>query len=337
MRFCGIDLHSNNCVVVVTDATDRVLLRERCANDLATVLRLLAPHQAALTAVAVESTYNWYWLVDGLMAAGYAVQLANTAGLPRYDGLKHRDDVADAAHLAQLLRLGLLPTGHIMPPAERALRDLARKRMQLVRTRTQQVLAVENILARTLGRRVSSAAVKRLTVAEVAALGLAADVALAVQANVAVIRTLTEQVAALEQRLVAGVAQRPEYALLRSIPGIGTVLAIVILLETGDIGRFAAVGHYASYARCVASAYTSNGKKKGAGNTRNGNPYLVWAFIEAANLARRYCTEAQRFFARKQAKTNRVVATKALAHKLARASYHVLKAQQPFDVQRCFA
>jgi len=135
MRFCGIDLHSNNSVVVVTDETDKVLLSRRCPNDLPKILALLAPHRAELVGVVVESTYNWYWLVDGLMAEGYDVKLANTVAMKRYDGLKHSDDETDAAHLAHLLRLGILPTGYIHPPTERALRDLARKRIQLVRDR----------------------------------------------------------------------------------------------------------------------------------------------------------------------------------------------------------
>lgn len=148
MRYCGIDLHSNNSVVVMTDETDKVLLSRRCPNDLAKVLALLTLHRDELAGVVVESTYNWYWLVDGLMAAGYDVKLAHTVAMKRYDGLKHSDDETDAAHLAHMLRLGILPTGYIHPPAERALRDLARKRTQLVRSRTQHVLAVENILAR---------------------------------------------------------------------------------------------------------------------------------------------------------------------------------------------
>ena len=337
MEFCGIDLHSNNCVVVITDEMDKVLVSRRLPNDLDKVEHLLAPHRDELAGVVVESTYNWYWLVDGLAAAGYPVKLANTVAMKRYDGLKHSDDETDATHLAHLFRLGILPTGYIHSREQRALRDLARKRMQLVRTRTQQVLAVENILARSLGARLSSNAIKRMNVEQVDELGLASDVAMAVKSNVVLIRTLNEQVAALEHRLLEGVAPRPEFALLKSIPGIGEVLAIVILLEAGDIGRFAEVGQFASYARCVDSARYSNGKKKGTGNTKNGNAYLVWAFIEAANFARRFNQEAKRFFERKQAKTNSVVATKALAHKLARASYHILKEKQPFDVKRCFA
>lgn len=337
MKFCGIDLHSSNSVVVVTDEDDRIFVSRRCPNDLGKILHVLAPHQAELAGVVVESTYNWYWLVDGLMAAGYDVKLANTVAMKRYDGLKHSDDEDDAAHLAHLLRLGILPTGHIHPPAERALRDLARKRSQLVRMRTQQVLSVENILARETGGRMSSAAIKRLTVDDVVTLGLPPDVILALQANVAMIGALNREIERLEARLLDGVRLRPDYALLKSIPGIGEVLAIVIMLETGDITRFARVGNFASYARCVDSAHYSNGKKKGEGNTKNGNAHLVWAFIEAANFARRFSAEAKRFFERKKARTNKVIATKALAHKLARASYHILKEQRPFDVKRCFA
>lgn len=302
MRYCGIDLHSNNSVVVVTDETDKVLVSRRCPNDLSKILALLAPHRAELAGVVVESTYNWYWLVDGLMAEGYAVRLANTVAMKRYDGLKHSDDETDAAHLAHMLRLGILPTGYIHPPAERALRDLARKRVQLVRSRTQHVLAVENILARSTGSRPSAAAIKRLAPSDVGTLGLAADVALAVQANLAVIATLNLEIGRLEARLLEGAKLRPDYVRLKSIPGIGEVLAIVIMLETGDVTRFAHVGNFASYARCVDSARYSNGKKKGEGNTKNGNAYLVWAFIEAANFARRFNDEARRFFERKKAK-----------------------------------
>lgn len=337
MKFCGIDLHSNNSVVVITDETDRILVSRRSPNDLSKIVQLLEPHRIELQGVVVESTYNWYWLVDGLKDAGFDVMLANTVAMKRYDGLKHSDDQDDAAFLAHLLRLGILPTGYIHPPQERALRDLARKRVQLVRSRTQHVLAVENIIARLLGSRISSAAVKRLSATSVAALGLPDDVALSIKANVAVIETLNLQIHCLEERLLRGARLRPEYALLKSMPGVGEVLATVIMLETGSIERFADVGKFASYARCVNSGHYSNGKKKGEGNTKNGNAYLVWAFVEAANFARRFNEEAKRFFDRKKAKTNNVIATKALAHKLARASYHILKEKQPFDAKRCFA
>lgn len=337
MKYSGIDLHSNNSVVVVTDDADRVLTEKRVPNDLARILGLLEPWREEIAGVVVESTFNWYWLVDGLKAAGFKVHLANTTAIKKYEGLKHSGDEADARYLAHLLRLGILPTGTILPPEQRAVRDLARKRMQLVRSRTTHILAVENITARQHGARISSNQVKRLTVETIDQMALPDDVAFAIKTNVAVITTLSAQIDLLEKRLQERIGDRPEYGLLTSVPGIGRVLATTILLETGPIDRFAAPGNFASYARCVNSVHTSNGKKKGEGNAKNGNKYLAWAFVEAANFALRNCAEAKRFYERKKAKTSNVVAIKALAHKLARASFHILKERKPFDVTRCFS
>jgi transposase len=306
-------------------------------NEITKIVGFLARWKDELAGVVVESTYNWYWLVDGLQDAGLHVHLANTAAIKQYDGLKHSGDETDARHLAHLLRLGILPTGTILPREHRAVRDLARKRMQLVRSRTTHVLAVENIMARQLGGRMTSNQIQRLTADAIDKLPLAADVGLAIKTNVAVIATLQAQIEVVEKRLQERVKPRPEYALLSSAPGIGQTLATVILLETGPIDRFAEVGHFASYARCVDSVRRSNRKKKGEGNVKNGNKYLAWAFVEAANFAVRFCPEAKRFHARKKAKTNNAVATKALAHKLARACYHILKEGKPFEVTRCFA
>jgi transposase len=336
MRYCGIDLHSNNSVVVITDESDRVLFDRRLPNELAGVLAALEPHRSELAGVVVESTYNWYWLVDGLEAAGFPVVLANTVAIKQYDGLKHGDDTTDARHLAQLLRLGILPRAYIYPKAERGVRDLARKRMQLVRSRTQHILSVQNILARERAQTMSALVVEQLDAAAIKGLGVAPEVALALSSTVAVIQSLCQQIATVEKRLASCVRSRPQYALLTSVPGIGAILATVIVLETGAIERFASPGDYASYARCVRSLRLSNGRSKGSGNAKNGNPYLSWAFIEAAHFACRYCGEAKRFHDRKRARTNPVVAKKALAHKIARACYHMLSTGERFDVKRCF-
>jgi transposase len=337
MKYSGIDLHSNNCVVTVSDDSDKVVAEKRLPNDLAKILDFLSPWRTELAGIVVESTYNWYWLVDGLQEAGFNVKLANTGAIRKYDGLKHSGDEADARQLAHLLRLGILPTGTILPPAHRALRDLARKRMQLVRSRTSHILAIENIMARQRGEKISSNQIKRLSLEAVGQMGLPGDVSLAIQSNLAVVIILNEQIDLLEKRLQESVESRPEYGLLTSVPGIGRILATIILLETGPIDRFTAVGNYASYARCVDSQRISNGKKKGEGNTRNGNKYLAWAFVEAANFALRFNAEAKRFYERKKARTSTVVAIKALAHKLARACFHILKERTPFEAARCFA
>ena len=178
-KFIGIDLHSNNSVVVVTDDDDRVLYQKRLPNDLEAIAAALAPHRDETVGVVIESTYNWYWLVDGLMDAGYRVHLAHPAAIKKYEGLKHSGDFADAAYLAQLLRLGLLAEGYVYPREQRGARDLARKRMQLVRYRTAQVLSIEGILMRQTGSRMKGEAVKRLTAEQVDEFGFARDVALA--------------------------------------------------------------------------------------------------------------------------------------------------------------
>src|SRR6266540_4829277 len=211
MNYSGIDLHSNNSMVVVSDETDRILCRRRVPNELGAVLALLEPHRAELAGVVVESTYNWYGLVDGLQDAGLHVHLANTAAIKQYDGLKHSGDETDAQHLAHLLRLGILPTGTILPREHRVVRDLARKRMQLVQSCTTHVLAVENIMARQLGGRMTSNQIKRLIDDTIDSLPLAADVGLAIKANVAVIATLQSQIEVLEKRLQERVRPHPQY------------------------------------------------------------------------------------------------------------------------------
>jgi transposase len=270
------------------------------------------------------------------MAAGYRVHLANTTAIKKYEGLKYSGDMEDAAYLAQLLRLGVLPEGYIYPREERAGRDLGRKRMQLVRYRTAQIVAMENILARQTGGRMSSNQIKRLTNEQIDGLGFAPDVALALKANLAISDALQKQIETVEKRLQERVRLRQDYRLLKSVPGIGQTLATTIMLETGTVARFAQVGNFSSYCRCVDSVRKSNGKKKGEGNAKNGNRCLAWAFVEAVNFAVRCCPEAKHFYERKKRKTNGIVATKALAHKLARACYHMLREQRPFDVKRCF-
>lgn len=335
-KYIGIDLHSNNSVMVVADEEDRIVFQKRLANNLNEIQAALAPHREETVGVVVESTYNWYWLVDGLMDAGYQVHLANPSAIKKYEGLKYSGDFADAAYLAHLLRLGLLPEGYIYPRELRAVRDLARKRMQLVRYRTAQILSIENILIRETGARMSSARIKSMTTEAVEALGFIPDVTMAMESNRVVSQALQQQIEMLEKRLEAQVKLQPGYQLVKTIPGIGQVLATTIMLETGTITRFSEVGNFSSYCRCVDSLHESNGKKKGSGNTKNGNKYLSWAFMEAANFALRYCPEAKRFYERKKNHTNRIVALKSVAHKLARACYYILREQKPFDVKRCF-
>lgn len=335
--YAAIDLHSNNSVVVVTDASDHVVLAKRFRNDLESIVTALRSCAGEVRAVAVESTYNWYWLVDGLRSAGFEVRLVNTAAVKQYDGLKHGDDFSDGKHLAQLLRLGILPQGYICPPELRALRDLMRKRAQLVRQRTANILSIHNLLARNLAKSVRGDDIKRLGEAEIDGLALLEDQKRAIKANAAVLRCLEEQILLLERAILAKGRLREEFHGLKTVSGIGDVLALTIALETGEVQRFASVGKFASYARMVNSRRESNGKNKGIGNRKCGNKHLSWAFIEAAHHAVRYDPAIRRFYERKRAKTLAVVAIKAVAHKLARACYHIMRDGVPYDGARAFA
>ena len=190
----GIDLHANNSVVVLLDAQDQVVSRKRVPNELDTILVHLMPFQAQLEGLVVESTYNWYWFVDGLMEAGYAVHLANPAAMKQYEGLKYTNDDTDARWLAHLLRLGLLPTGYIYPKADRAVRDLLRKRSQLVRQKTANLLSIQNLLTRNTGQTMSGTRIKQLTPNTVRELVTLPEHALALQVTVAVMHHLAEHI-----------------------------------------------------------------------------------------------------------------------------------------------
>jgi len=334
--YTGIDLHSNNSTVVVINEQDQVIYRKQLSNVLTVVLQALEPFRADLAGVVVESTYNWYWLVDGLEGAGYRVHLANTAAIQQYSGLKYSDDNSDAAWLAHLLRLGLLPEGHIYPKETRAVRDLLRKRGQLVRQRTCNILSIENLTSRNQGIRIKGNAVKQLSTEEVETQYENQDLALAVTSTLSIVEALNQQIGKIEKRVKEKVRLAPSFERLKTVSGIGDTLALTIMLEAGQISRFPSVGDFSSYCRCVSSEKLSNGKKKGSGNVKNGNAYLSWAFIEAAHFAIRHDPVIRRFYQRKQAKTLRVVALKAVAHKLARACYYVMRDQVPFEVAKCF-
>src|SRR5262252_6759355 len=334
----GIDLHANNSVIVLLNEQDEVIYRKRLSNNLPAILEQLAPYHAELKGLVVESTYNWYWLVDGLMEAEYRVHLANPAAMQQYSGLKYTDDDSDARWLAHLLRLGVLPQGYIYPKAERAVCDLLRKRAHLVRQHTANVLSVQNILARNTGARFSGKRIQELTKQDLTTVLADETQVLAVTSSLVVLDCLRHQIKMLEQSVHKHLHHTPVYEQVLTVPGIGTILAQTITLETGAIGRFPSVGHSASYCRGVDSTKLSNGKRTGTGNGKNGHPYLAWASMETAQFALRFQPAAQRFSQRKLAKRRNktILARKAVAHKLSRACYDMMRDLVPFEAAQAF-
>ena len=161
--YAGIDLHANNSYLAVIDEADEHVEAKRLPNDIESVRRVLEPYREDLAGIAVESTFNWYWLVDGLEESGYKVHLVNTLAAQQYKGLKYTDDKTDARWLAHMLRLGILPTGWICPREKRAVRDLLRRRSQLVRQKTANRLGLRNVLERSGAKRLSGNALKRVS------------------------------------------------------------------------------------------------------------------------------------------------------------------------------
>lgn len=300
-------------------------MERRVKANLESVNKVLDPHWEQIQAVAVESTFNWYWFVDGLRGQGRDVRLANPARMEQYNGLKSSDDATDAGWLAEQLRLGILPECYVYPPEVRPIRDVLRRRMLIVQQRTQSLLSLESLFARQGWGWPGTAKIKDWTVEDIAALKTDPFTELQVTALLELVRKQDGLARWVEGKILEELKPKAEYERIKRLPGIGPILSMVILLESGDFERFASAGDYASYCRTVQSRRTSNEKSKGQNNRKNGNRYLSWAFAEAAVYAIRYYPRIQAWYERKKRRSNVPIAQRALACKLAKAAWHVMR------------
>ena len=339
--YSGMDLHSTNTYAALVDENRKRVNDRRLVNQPEVILGFLEPYKADLQGIVIESTYNWYWLVDLLQGKGYRFHLANPSAIQQYSGLKHTDDRHDAFWLAELLSLGLLREGYIYPKEVRPIRDLLRKRAHLVRLRTSLLLSVQNIVLRSCAIKVSAEEIKKLTGDVISpVLRESEGLFLAGKVSKTLIDAFTGQIRGIEAWVIKqfkALQLQESFLNLLTLPGVGEILAMVILLETGSITRFPKVGNYVSYCRLVASQRTSNDKVKGKGNDNNGNKYLAWAFSEAAEHARRHYRACRSFYNRKLQQKNGAVAHCALARKLARAGYYILRDQVAYQEANLFS
>ena len=336
--YVGIDLHSTNNVLGISDEDDQKIYSKRLPNKPELVLAELEPFKDAIVGVVVESTFNWYWLVDLLMENGYRVHLANPPAIQKYKGLKHADDRYDSFWLAHLLRLGILPEGYIYPKEQRPIRDLLRKRLHLVQLRTSMINSLQAVLHRNCGTRLSTSKIKATGENHVlASLPMQEDLQFCGAVSKETIDYLTSQIKKIEKMILEKITLQERFHQLQTIPGVGIVLALTIMLETGSIERFSKVGNFTSYCRKVPTDWTSNNKSKGKGNKKNGNKYLSWAFAEAAEIGRRFDERVRAFYNHKAAKSNRMIAHSTLAHKIARAAFFIMRDNVAFDHDKLFA
>jgi len=335
--YCGMDLHSSNTVIGIIDEKRNHLIDRKLPNDPELIRRFLKPYKSDLKGIVVESTYNWYWLADLLQEEDYRVHLSHPVANQQYNGLKHSNDKHEAFWLAELLNLGILKEGYIYPRQVRSLRDVLRKRAHLVRIRSALIVSLQHIIQRNCGVKVKTGDIKRLTEDVISpCLSKEEALLLAGKTSKETIDCLTRQIDKIEVWALKRLRREEVFTQLVTLPGVGDILGMTILLETGPISRFRAVGNYASYCRKVSSQWISNDKVKGRGNIRNGNKYLAWAFSEAGEHARRTNEACRRFYDRKLRQTNTKVAHNALAHKLTRAAYYIMKDHVPYQEDKMF-
>ena len=332
----GIDLHSNNLTIGLMNQDGKRVAHRKLECDLEQVVDFLKPHKSRLESMAVESTFNWYWLVDGLRKLDYPIDLANPAKIEQYNGLKHADDKDDAYHLAELQRLKILPKGHVYDPELRPVRDLLRRRMRLVQLRSSLFLSFKSLHARTTGQPLDLKEVKKMEPKNAPKLYEHPANQLIAQIQAEHMRGLDRSIGRIEKAVLERARKLPLYPRLLTLPGIWKILGMTITMEVGDIGRFKTDGDFASYCRVVDARRLSNDKRKGDNNQKCGNKYLAWAFVEAANFARRYDDHCRKWYDRKAAKTSKVIATKALACKLSKAAWHVMARDCDYDQKRMF-
>ena len=338
--YAGIDLHARTISLCVLDANGQVVREATIDATPAAFLAALAPLRDGLV-VGCECMFAWYWLADLCAAESIPFVLGHALYLKLIHGGKSKNDKIDAHKLATLLRGGAFPQAYVYPKGMRETRDLLRRRTFLVRQRSHFLAHLVNTNSQY---NLPPLAQKLCYARNRAAIDLPArfadpSVRQNVETDLALVDALDEQVRGLELYLTrsAKVDDPQAYARLRSVPGVGPVLALVLLYEIHDSKRFAEVGQFLSYARLVRCSHESAGKVKGSGGRRIGNAHLRWAFGEAACLLLRESDAAKKWLARKERKSGKGRALGALAAKLGRAVYHLLRKGEAFDAKRFFA
>ncbi len=333
--YAGADLHGNNVFLSLCDQEGNDVFHQRVKTTLAAVNAALEPYWKRIVVLGVESTFNWYWFVDGLREQGRNVKLGNPAKMEQYKGIKITNDLTDAGWLAEQLRLGIFPECYIYPKETRPVRDALRRRQLFVRRRTQVLLSFGGLLERYGLDAPGARKMERWTLKDIQATGLAPFVLLQLETLLDAIHESDRLAKKIEKQVLAFAKPTEQYQRAQQIPGIGVALGMLVALESGDFKRFKSAGDYASYCRAVKSECSSNGKKKGKNNAKNGNRYLAWAFIEAATYAARFNPRIHAWYERKVKQGNVAKAKKALACKLAKAMWHVMNGED-FDEKLMF-
>jgi transposase len=334
--YVGVDLHARTLYIHVLDAQGKTVFEANLPANPEAFLRAIKPFRPGLV-VGAECMFAWYWLADLCEDEEIPFVLGHALYMRMIHGSKSKNDRIDAGKLAVMLRGGMFPQAYVYPRAMRATRDLLRRRTGFMRQRAQLIAHIHNTNSQynlpPFEKRLTYAANRDDQIAQRFAHG---STQLMIQADLQLIDHYDEQIRVLENHLTrhAKIDDPVIYQTLRSVPGIGKVLALVMLYEIHDIKRFPEVGNFMSYARLVRCEHESAGKKKGYGGKKIGNAHLKWALGEAACLMLRSCEPAKRWMQRQEKKRGKPKALGILEAKLGRCLYHLWQKREAFDVKR---
>ncbi len=337
--YCGIDLSARESQICVIDKRVKKVLEEKVANKLEQIKQLLEPYREELE-IVVESTFNWYWLVDGLRAAGFKVVLAHTLGLHMITAAKVKTDRRNAFALAKLLLAGMIPTAYIYPVETRPVRDLLRRRARLVQVRAGEYGSLRRLLLRhgILSRQQQE--IKQAETADLASWFAHPLVRLHAQQELERIALYTQQLAALEETILGQAKKEWAFKQLQQLPGIGPIIAMTIIYELGELGRFASEKDFSSYCRVVPGIAQSGQSSKRGRGSKQGNHYLKWALSQAAVHAVRCYPGVKRYYERqlrrRRGRGRQMVVYNIIAHKLAQGVYHLLKERAEYREELLF-
>jgi len=337
--YCGIDLHATNSVLCIIDDKEKVHLRGKAPNCIFTITEMLNRFSPK-PEIVIEATLNWYWLVDWLQEDGFNVKLAHTHGLHMITGAKVKTDNRDAFALAKLLRINAVPEAYIYPAETRPVRDLLRRRAAIVRLRAQAYGTIRTRLLQHGLHGFSLATIKALDEAEILEMVEHPVIQASMLPELERIRVYSREITKMEKTILRCAGKEPMFRLLQTIPGVGDILALTIYYESGEIERFKSAKKFCSYARVVPGvAQSGTVTRKGRGS-KQGNPYLKWAFTRAACIAVRYNPNVKKFrekhLARRRSKAKRMISLSIVAHKLATGAYHVMKEEVAFREELMF-
>ena len=334
-HYCGIDLHARAMYVCILDQSGTILVHKNLPTTPAAFLRILAPYREALV-VAVECIFTWYWLADLCAKEGLAFVLGPALYMKAIHGGKAKNDKIDAHKIAVLLRGGMVPQAYVYPAEMRATRALLRRRCPLVRKRAELVAHIHTTTSQytlpEIGKKLAYKAHREGGEEHFPD----SSVRKTLEGDVSLIDPSDKVLGAVELYITrtAKAHDMQTFSRLQSVPGIGQILALVIVYEMQDIARFPRVQDCVSYCRLVKCAKESGGNRIGTSGKKIGNVPLRWAFAEAAVLFLRHTQPGQEDFPKLEHKHGNAQALTVLAHKLGRAVYYMLTREQAFALQR---